>query len=145
MTFNLLPIVVLGALAAGCGNETSTDTETPIEGSERASPAAYVMGPGRYAIEGGDGTVYSQTVVKPDGTYADLDGEGNEVGRGTSPASIRMATGPISRNAAGRIPPWPRTGVSQARATTEARATRSARSADNLQGSPAPHSRFCAI
>ena len=83
MTFKLLPLVVLGALAAGCGNETSTDTETPIEGSERASPAAYVMGPGRYAIEGGDGTVYSQTVVKPDGTYADLDGEGNEVGRGT--------------------------------------------------------------
>ena len=83
MTFKLLPIVVLGALIAGCSNETNADTETPIEGSERASPAAYVMGPGRYAIEGGDGTVYSQTVVKPDGTYADLDGEGNEVGRGT--------------------------------------------------------------
>lgn len=83
MKLKLLPIVMLGALAAGCGSETTADVEAPTEAGEAPSPAAYVMGPGKYAIEGGDGTVYSQTVVNPDGTYADLDAEGNEVGRGT--------------------------------------------------------------
>ena len=83
MKLKLLPIVALGALAAGCGSETTADIEAPTEAAEAPSPAAYVMDPGKYAIEGSDGTVYSQTVVNPDGTYADLVTEGNEVGRGT--------------------------------------------------------------
>ena len=54
MKLKLLPIVMLGALAAGCGGETTTDLEAPTETDEAPSPAAYVMGPGKYAIEGGD-------------------------------------------------------------------------------------------
>ena len=81
----LLHIIAIGSLAAGCSGEaeTSVDIEAPIAKTEAPSPAAYIMGPGKYAIEGGDGTVYSQTIVKADGSYSDLDPDGNEVGRGT--------------------------------------------------------------
>ena len=81
----LLHIIAIGTLAAGCSGEaeTSVDIEAPIEQTEAPSPAGYIMGPGKYAIEGGDGTVYSQTIVNADGTYSDLDPDGNEVGRGT--------------------------------------------------------------
>lgn len=73
-----LTLVASVTLLAACGEPQEAPPEEPQEGS----PAAYVMGPGTYAI-GSDETAYVTTEVKSDGTYADKDAEGTVVGQGT--------------------------------------------------------------
>lgn len=71
----VLPLIAVSCLAACDARETG--------GDERSIPPIPAqMVPGLYAV--GDGTqVYSRTLIKTDGTYEDLDENGDIVGRGT--------------------------------------------------------------
>ena len=85
MQRTIAAIIALSALVAACGEQPDDtyDTTVPEFAGSPVSPAAYVMAPGRYSIEGADGTAYSQTLLRTDGRYIDFDTDGVEVGGGT--------------------------------------------------------------
>lgn len=75
-----LPLLAAWSLVS-CGESAPADEPLPPEG-EALETMSQPMGPGLYAV--GDGTqVYAQTRLGEDGTYTDLDADGNEVGNGT--------------------------------------------------------------
>lgn len=81
MNTNPLLLVALATALSACGAPPEID-EAADDSSPAASPAAYVMGPGKYAI-GSEETGYATTEVNADGTYIDRDADGAPVGRGT--------------------------------------------------------------